>query len=67
MRLTLFKPLSKKIIRRKTWGVHKKVIVQILTPRCRQDGMRTRSLHSQGNGTDNITGRIDGDEVCGVI
>lgn len=39
MRVAIFKPLSKKIIRRKAWGVHKKAIVQILTPRCRQDGM----------------------------
>ncbi|NHJ01808.1 MAG: hypothetical protein EAX86_06665 [Candidatus Heimdallarchaeota archaeon] len=39
MRIPIFKPLGKKIIRRKAWGVHKKAIVQILTPRCRQDGV----------------------------
>ncbi|MFW9854474.1 MAG: L-2-amino-thiazoline-4-carboxylic acid hydrolase [Candidatus Thorarchaeota archaeon] len=39
MKVGMFKPFSKKLIRRKAWGVHKKAIVQILTPRCRRNGM----------------------------
>ncbi|MFW9856833.1 MAG: L-2-amino-thiazoline-4-carboxylic acid hydrolase [Candidatus Thorarchaeota archaeon] len=35
----MLEPVTKRIIRRRAWGVHKKAIVQILTPRCRQNGM----------------------------
>jgi len=39
MRLTMLKKLAKKIIRKIIWAAKKKTIIQILAPRCRQDGM----------------------------
>jgi len=35
----MLKKLIKQIIRKMTWTAKKKTIMQILTPRCRRDGM----------------------------
>ena len=39
MRSTMLKTLVKQIIRKIVWTAKKKTIIQILTSRCRRDGM----------------------------